>query len=109
MRKIKIKKNLPIENVDSIYIGDYQWPNAFDALKGFYLYFHYRERSDIKSATVHPSFIKDVVSGIYDDHDAVKMLETAECKNALQAVACTSFNALVRSNPHLIGWAWHKM
>lgn len=109
MKKIKVKKHMAREKFTPVYIGDYQWPSALDALKGFILYFHHIKKSELKSSEVHPSFIKDVVSGAYDDHHTVEFLVGCNNSKELQNVSNTSFNALMKSDPELIGWAWQKM
>ena len=92
-KNLKLKKNLPL--IEPIYIGDYKWPSAYEALKGLcvYSFFWSKQRSG-GSAYVVPEFIKDVLKGMYDDD--IKPLSAIKKKEELRQIKDISFLDILR-------------
>lgn len=105
-KNLKLKKVIPRKKIEDIYIGDYPWPNAHVALKGLFVFCYYRAKHKVKSVHVTRDFIRDICSGTYDDMDALRPILNHPQKNELEAIDCTTFNALIKTSPELITGAW---
>lgn len=101
MRKIRIKKKLNFTRKNFYYIGTYRWPDAHCALKSYYLFSFYSKKYKV-SPYVSKAFIRDVVSGLYDNIPEIKFMENHPKKDALQSIAHVSFQDLLRIRPELI-------
>lgn len=102
--KLKLNYRKIHRQNETVYIGNYKWPNAYAALKGYFVYCICCHRNPAKaSPEVDISFVKDVVSGVYDNaFNELKSIVEHPQKEELVAINCTSFNDLLRSNPDLM-------
>ena len=113
-KKLKLRKNLNTgerKNPELVNLSEYYWPNAYVALKGYFLFCIFRKKYDIPecSNVVHKKFVTDVASGVYDyQFDALRPIINHPQKRQLLAINCTSFNDLIQSNPALLAGAYIK-
>ena len=112
MKKLKLKKNCglkikerPLES--EVYIGDYPWPNAYFALKGFYLNCLFAKKMNVKNAVyVSGEFIQSVISGSYDRvFPEIGPIVNHPQKRQLKAIEGASFNHLLKTDPTLLAGA----
>lgn len=88
-----------------IKINNFKWPNAYLALKGYYVMCSRLNSQEKNGDFITAIFIKDVCQGSYDHLLLKSGILWHSQKSQLQKLKQVSFNHLLASNPYLLASA----
>jgi len=105
MTKLKLRQEvLATKYID---IRNHQWPNAYIALKSYFIYCRFQTKENCSSAIVEKRFIYELESGQYDNYfKELKKIINHPQKKQLSAINCTTFLALINATPALLAGAF---
>ena len=105
MKKLKLKKEVLEKKY--IDIRDYRWPNAYIALKSYFIFCRFQAKHECHSSVVEKQFIYDLERGKYDNHfQELKRIIDHPQKRQLSAINCMTFLTLIQAEPTLLAGAF---